>query len=269
MLEVELSGLRRGFVRPDGAPVQVLDGLDLVIAPGEFHAILGYSGCGKTTLLRLIAGLDRPDGGRVTFRPAPPGGAWPRLGMVFQEHLLLPWASVAENLRLALRRFRLSRPEEDRRIAAVLALVGLDDCARLRPGQLSGGMAQRVALARALMREPELLLMDEPLGALDALTRRQMQDEIARLRGRVAPTTVLVTHDFAEAVRLADRVSVLAGGRIAASVLVRSPPGGPPLGPDVAGRIEALVLESLARATRGAAPPPARTLSEQIGEPER
>jgi ABC-type nitrate/sulfonate/bicarbonate transport system ATPase subunit len=169
--------------------------------------------------------------------------------MVFQEHLLLPWATVADNLRLALRRHGLARAELNRRIEAVLELVGLRGCAALLPAQLSGGMAQRVALARALVRAPDLLLMDEPLGSLDTLTRRDMQDEIARLRAELPRTTVFVTHDIAEAVRLADRVSVLADGRIFRSFDVHGAP---------AGVIEALVLAALPRNPPGLCHGPTR-----------
>ena len=247
MYRIEARGLHKSFFTPGGGERRVLTGLDLVAEPGQVHAILGFSGCGKTTLLRLIAGLAAPDRGKVSFGD---GKRPPRIGMVFQEPRLLPWASVADNLRLALRRSGLSRPETDRRIAAMLDLVGLAGCAALRPGELSGGMAQRAALARTLLREPDLLLLDEPLGALDPLTRRGMQDELARLRTHVAATTLLVTHDAGEAVRLADRISLLAGGRIARSFVVRSQPGDPPPGAVAAHHLEAAVLETLFASAR-------------------
>ena len=202
---IEVRGLGRAF-----SGRSVLAGLDLAVRAGEVHALLGHSGCGKTTLLRLIAGLDRPDSGTIRFAAVPP----PRLGIVFQEPRLLPWLDVAGNLALALRRDALSPAQTRERIAAMLDLVGLSRCAALFPAQLSGGMAQRVALARALLRAPQVLLLDEPFGALDALTRRQMQNELLCLHDRLPPTTLLVTHDVGEAVRLADRASLLAGGKI-------------------------------------------------------
>lgn len=205
MSAIELRGLRKAF-----AGRTVLAGLDLDLRAGEVHALLGHSGCGKTTLLRLIAGLEKPDSGTIRFESNLP----PRLGIVFQEPRLLPWLDVSGNLALALRRFNISKSEQYARIDATLDLVGLAGSGALAPAALSGGMAQRVALARALLRAPQVLLLDEPFGALDALTRRQMQDELLRLRERLPPTTLLVTHDVAEAVRLADRASLLAGGRI-------------------------------------------------------
>jgi sulfonate transport system ATP-binding protein len=209
MSRIELRGVAKSFARVAGGHTRVLDGLDLTVEAGEVHALLGFSGCGKTTLLRLIAGLEAPDQGSVAF-----GAGAPRVAMVFQEPRLLPWANVADNLALALRRLVANEGERARRVAAMLELVGLRGCGAMLPAQLSGGMAQRAALARALLREPEVLLLDEPLGALDPLTRRHMQDELVRLRAHFPPTTVLVTHEVAEAVRLADRVSLLAHGRI-------------------------------------------------------
>jgi sulfonate transport system ATP-binding protein len=248
MPRIELRELCKSFDRPGGGRATVLDRLDLVVESGEAHALVGFSGCGKTTVLRLIAGLETPDGGVVAFDG---DGARPRVGLVFQEPRLLPWANVGANLDLALRRSGLGRRERKARIAAALELVGLAGCAGLRPRALSGGMAQRVALARALLREPELLLLDEPLGALDSLTRRRMQDELARLRAHFPSTTVLVTHDVAEATRLADRVSLLAEGRISHTFVVRARPGGPP--PSEAAARE--IAEKVARALFAAGPP--------------
>ena len=191
----------RGLVRRYGART-VIDGLDLTIARGEFVALLGESGCGKTTLLRALSGLDAIDGGAVEAprRPA----------VVFQEHRLLPWESLWRNV-------SLGQPEDGarRRAGEALAEVGLGDRLDDWPRNLSGGQSQRVALARALVQEPELLLLDEPFAALDALTRLRMQALVKELIARHRPGVLLVTHDVDEAVALADRVLLMRDGAIA------------------------------------------------------
>jgi sulfonate transport system ATP-binding protein len=176
----------------------VLNGLDLAVRSGEFVALLGRSGSGKSTLLRILAGLDGDYGGAVV--------AAPRQAMVFQDARLLPWARVLDNVILGLSDRRPGR--------AVLAEVGLSEYERAWPFTLSGGEAQRVALARAVVREPDLLLLDEPFGALDALTRMQMHSLLMAVVARHRPAVLLVTHDVDEAVLLADRVLVLTDGRI-------------------------------------------------------
>jgi len=180
----------------------VIDNLDLRIERGEFVALLGESGCGKTTLLRALAGLDPIDGGRIVAprRPA----------VVFQEHRLLPWDSLWRNVSLGL---QAADPRE--RAAAALAEVGLGDRLDDWPRHLSGGQAQRVALARALVQQPELLLLDEPFAALDALTRIRMHDLVRELVASHRPGVLLVTHDVDEAIALADRILVMREGRIA------------------------------------------------------
>ncbi len=186
-------GLRKAFEEK-----VVLDGLDLAVQPGEFVALLGRSGSGKTTLLRIVAELDRDFEGSVTT---------PRhRSVVFQDARLLPWARVFDNVVLGL--------ADRHRGRAALAEVGLLPHARAWPSTLSGGEAQRAALARALVREPELLLLDEPFGSLDALTRMQMHSLLRQLVDRRRPATLLVTHDVDEAILLADRIMVLADGRI-------------------------------------------------------
>ncbi|GIF04341.1 ABC transporter ATP-binding protein [Actinoplanes siamensis] len=187
---------------------RVLDGVDLTVAKGEVVALLGGSGSGKSTLLRILAGLDPEAGGESTV-PA-------RRAVVFQEHRLLPWKRVVDNVGLGIR-------DPGARSADALAEVGLADRARAWPAELSGGQAQRVAFARALAREPEVLLLDEPFGALDALTRLRMQELFGRLRARHGFAALLVTHDVDEALLLSDRALVLAGGRIAAEVPVGLP----------------------------------------------
>jgi sulfonate transport system ATP-binding protein len=179
----------------------VLDGLDLTIADGELMVLLGPSGCGKSTLLRLLAGLDRPDGGVVEV-PA-------RRAVVFQADRLLPWQRVLSNVTLGLR-----GPDAEQRARAALAETGLAGRERAWPKELSGGEAQRVALARALVSEPELVLLDEPFAALDAITRLRMHDLVRALRTRHDATMLLVTHDVDEAIALADRIVVMRDGRI-------------------------------------------------------
>jgi sulfonate transport system ATP-binding protein len=180
----------------------VIDNLNLRIERGEFVALLGESGCGKTTLLRALAGLDPIDGGRIVAprRPA----------VVFQEHRLLPWDNLWRNVSLGL---QAAAPRE--RAAAALAEVGLADRLDDWPRNLSGGQTQRVALARALVQQPELLLLDEPFAALDALTRIRMHDLVRELVARHRPGVLLVTHDVDEAITLADRILVMREGRIA------------------------------------------------------
>jgi sulfonate transport system ATP-binding protein len=198
----------RGFTRAFGDQT-VLDGLDLEIADGEFVALLGASGSGKTTLLRTLGGLD-PAPTETVVTPA-------RRAIVFQEPRLLPWRRAEANVRLGLR-FR----DAAARASAALEEVGLDHRKEAWPATLSGGEAQRVALARALVREPELLLLDEPFAALDALTRLKMHDLVLDLWRRHRPAVLLVTHDVDEALSLADRVLVLANGRIKEAVTVRT-----------------------------------------------
>jgi ABC-type nitrate/sulfonate/bicarbonate transport system ATPase subunit len=199
--------------------------VDLSVAPGEFLTIVGASGCGKSTLLRLIAGLDTDfqgdivlDGKRVTE---------PSLdrGLVFQEPRLFPWLTVAQNVSLGLLNAGLSKAARDRAVSEHIALVGLTGFQHAYPHQLSGGMAQRAAIARGLVNRPGVLLLDEPFGALDALTRARLQDELQRIWAAEGITMLLVTHDVEEAVYLGDRVVVMAPrpGRIAATVDVQQP----------------------------------------------
>ena len=182
----------------------VLEAVNLKIVPGEFVAVVGRSGCGKSTLLRAVAGLEKPDGGQVRIG----GGAQPEVRMMFQDARLLPWKTVLDNVALGL-----ANGEDRARLA--LASVGLEARAGDWPAVLSGGQRQRVALARALVHEPQLLLLDEPLGALDALTRIEMQRLIETLWLERGFTAVLVTHDVQEAVVLADRILLVEQGRLA------------------------------------------------------
>jgi putative spermidine/putrescine transport system ATP-binding protein len=209
---VRLEGLTRRY-----GSVLALDGLDLDIAGGELIALLGPSGCGKTTALRAIAGFEQPDSGRVLLDGRDITGvpASKRdMGMVFQAYSLFPNLTVAENVAFGLRVRRRGKAEQKRRAGELLDLVGLGDRGGRYPHQLSGGQQQRVALARALAVAPQVLLLDEPLSALDAQVRVQLRDEIRRLQLELGITTVFVTHDQAEALSVADRVGVLRAGRL-------------------------------------------------------
>ncbi len=219
---VAVAGLRVDFALERGRTVTALGPLDLDVAAGSFVAIVGPSGCGKSTLLRTIAGLVQPSAGSVRVADASPASliAGHELGMAFQDHALLPWLTVRENIALPFHLAR--RPVDDARVDELIALVGLDEFARARPRQLSGGMRQRVAIARALALRPRILLLDEPFGALDAVTRRQLNIELQRIWWDQRITTILVTHAIDEAVFLADRVIVMSArpGRIRRDVRV-------------------------------------------------
>ncbi|MCK2033872.1 ABC transporter ATP-binding protein [Microbacterium sp. KSW4-4] len=209
---VELHGIVKSY-----GGTRVLHGVDLDIAPGEFVSLLGPSGCGKTTLLRVLAGLEGADEGTVLLG----GGDVSRvptnrrdIGMVFQSYSLFPHLRVVDNTAFGLRRRGVGTTEAARRALDALALVGLADLADRFPHQLSGGQQQRVALARALVTEPRVLLLDEPLSALDARVRVQLRDEIRRIQLRLGITTVFVTHDQEEALAVSDRIAVMNAGRI-------------------------------------------------------
>lgn len=221
-LEVRLEGLTVGY---GAAPV--LERTDLVFPAGSFTALLGPSGCGKSTVLNTVAGFVRPASGRVTAGDVPVAGPGPERGVVFQHYALFPWRTARGNVEFALKRLGLPRRERRERALAALAEVGLADGAHKYPAQLSGGMQQRVALARALAAQPEVLLMDEPFGALDALTRGRMQELLRELWRRSGTTVLFVTHDIDEALALAGRVVVLGAspGRVLADHPV--PPGPP------------------------------------------
>ena len=209
---LEARGLRRHY----GGAV-ALEALDLAIMPGEFFALLGGSGSGKSTLLRLIAGLEVPDDGVLFLegRDITRDPPWARpMHMMFQSYALFPHMNVAENIGYGLRRAGVARAEQERRIAEVLALVKLEGFGARRPHQISGGQKQRVALARSLVMRPKLLLLDEPLAALDAGLREQTGFELRALQRATGAAFVMVTHDQGEALALADRIAVLDGGRL-------------------------------------------------------
>ena len=209
MAIVELKAVSKRYGETD-----VLRDIDLEIEQGEFVALVGYSGAGKTTLVSLIAGLIKPDAGTVMFRGKPVTAPGPDRGVVFQTYSLLPWLTVTENVALAVDQVFSDRSAEQRRahVERYIAMVNLTTARDKKPGQLSGGMRQRVALARALAMEPELLLLDEPLSALDALTRAKLQSELARICRVSGKTILLVTNDVDEGILLADRIVPLEAG---------------------------------------------------------
>lgn len=210
---VEMRGVSKGFDSPSGR-VNVLENVDLEIAQGEFVAIVGYSGSGKTTLISMLAGLVKPDSGTVSVAGKPVLGPGPDRGVVFQNYSLLPWLTVFENIQLAVDQVfaRESSAERRARTEHYVQLVNLSHARDRKPGQLSGGMRQRVSVARALAMDPEVLLLDEPLGALDALTRGTLQTEIERIWRANRKTVVMITNDVDEGILLADRIIPLAAG---------------------------------------------------------
>jgi sulfonate transport system ATP-binding protein len=203
---LQVQGVSKNF-GSNGSALEVLRDINLTIPDGEFTCILGGSGCGKTTLLRIIAGLERDYSGGVRLGDAAIEGPGLDRGLVFQEHRLLPWLTVHENVGFGIG--DLPTAEKAERVRQYVELVGLKGFEKSYPHQLSGGMAQRAAIARALASRPKLLLLDEPFGALDALTRIRMQQELLRIWSAQRTTMVLVTHDIDEAIFLADRIVVL------------------------------------------------------------
>jgi len=219
---VVLSGLGKVFTRGRKS-LSVLEGIDLTVQAGEFLCLLGPSGCGKSTLLNIIGGFEPPTTGSVTIDGLPVTGPDPRRVFVFQEYGVFPWASVWDNVALGLR----DRPADEQRriISHYIGLVGLQGFERTYPAELSGGMKQRVAVARALAVSPDIIFMDEPLGALDSLTRLQMRSELLRIWQEERPTVLFVTHDVDEALQLGERIVVMTArpGRIADVVDVALP----------------------------------------------
>lgn len=206
---IRVEGVSRLYppAHRDARPVMALLDVDLTLEAGEVVTVVGPSGCGKTTLLNLVAGFERPSRGRILLDGRPVTGPGRERAVVFQQPALYPWLTVADNVGFGLK-LRDGRPDP-REVARWLEVVGLTEFARHRPYQLSGGMQQRAAIARALITEPEVLLMDEPLGALDAQTRMGMQQFLLDLWRRLKPTVLFITHDVDEALLLGDRVVVL------------------------------------------------------------
>ena len=211
---IEVQGVEQTFKTAKGL-FPALKDIHLTIAKGEFVALIGHSGCGKSTLLNLIAGLTTPTNGALLCANKEINGPGPERAVVFQNHSLLPWLTCFDNIYLAVERVfgaKESKAQLMARTDAALALVGLTHAGQKRPGEISGGMKQRVGIARALCMEPQVLLMDEPFGALDALTRAKLQDELLEIVARTHSTVVMVTHDVDEAVLLSDKIVMMTNG---------------------------------------------------------
>jgi NitT/TauT family transport system ATP-binding protein len=206
-----VRGVTKRFAVGDDE-VEALAPVDLAIPKGEFVCMIGASGCGKSTLLRIIAGFEEPTTGEVSIDGKPVTGPGSDRGMVFQDYALFPWMTVRQNISFGPRQRHLPREDIDKATDEFVRMVGLERFADRYPNQLSGGMKQRVAIARVLANNANILLMDEPFGALDALTREQLQNELLQIWKRTGVTTIFVTHSVEEAVLLADRVLVMSAG---------------------------------------------------------
>jgi len=209
--QLAIRGVTKRFPVGDDE-IEALASIDVTIASGEFVCLIGASGCGKSTLLRIVAGFDEPTTGSVAVQGKPITGPGSDRGMVFQDYALFPWMTVRQNIGFGPRQRQLPRREIDEISNEFLRLVGLERFADRYPSQLSGGMKQRVAIARVLANNASVLLMDEPFGALDALTREQLQHELLQIWARTGVTVIFVTHSVEEAVLLADRVLVMSAG---------------------------------------------------------
>lgn len=211
---IEIHGVEQTFKTRKG-PFCALQNINLTVAKGEFVTLIGHSGCGKSTLLNLVSGLTTPTQGALLCANREISGPGPERAVVFQNHSLLPWLTCFENVYLAVERVfgaTENRAQLKDRTEAALAMVGLTPAAQKRPGEISGGMKQRVGIARALCMEPKVLLLDEPFGALDALTRAKLQDELLQIVSTTQSTVVMVTHDVDEAVLLSDRIVMMTNG---------------------------------------------------------
>jgi NitT/TauT family transport system ATP-binding protein len=215
-MRLALKGVGKEFDQEGGEKVRVLEGISLEVEDDQIVAILGPSGCGKTTLLRIIAGLDAATRGKVLLDGLPVERPSPRVGMIFQEHALLPWCSIIDNVCIGLEMRGVAREDAKEKGMHYLRMVGLEKVPEQRPHELSGGMRQRASVARALTMEPALLLMDEPFSALDPLTRKQIQEDILSIQEKARKSIVMVTHSVDEALFLSDEIVVLSArpGRI-------------------------------------------------------
>ncbi|MEO0564374.1 MAG: ABC transporter ATP-binding protein [Chloroflexota bacterium] len=213
------------YTLPDGDTVHALGPISLAIGPSEFVCIVGPSGCGKSTLLRVVAGLTLPTRGQAALNGDIVEQPSQRVGVMFQDANLMPWRTVRDNIALPLELANIPKADRYATVTEILPMLGLEDFPKAYPGELSGGMAQRVALGRVLVQRPDILLLDEPFGALDAMTREQVSADLLRIWSKTKQTVIMVTHDINEAVLLADRVIVLSPrpGRIARDIRVDLP----------------------------------------------
>ncbi len=205
---LSIKNLNKTYHTEEGDEVVALSDINLDVADKEFVCFIGPSGCGKTTLLRIIAGLEKPDSGTLTVNNEPITGPGPNRGMVFQEYSLFPWRTVLKNITFSLELKKIPKSERDKIAREFLELVGLLEFADSYPHELSGGMKQRVAIARAMVNDPDVLLMDEPFGAVDAQTRNRLQHELLNIWEKKKKTVLFITHSVDEAVFLADKVVV-------------------------------------------------------------
>ncbi|BAB72569.1 nitrate ABC transporter ATP-binding protein [Anabaena sp. FACHB-709] len=208
-----VEGVSKIYPTPEG-PYTVLDGIDLKVREGEFVCLIGHSGCGKSTLLNMISGFNTPSEGVVLLQDKPITEPGPDRMMVFQNYCLLPWLNVFENVYLAVDAVFPNKPQAEKRaiVREHLAMVGLTEAAEKKPSQISGGMKQRVAIARALSIRPQVLILDEPFGALDAITKEELQEELLQIWSDHQVTVLMITHDIDEALFLADRVVMMTNG---------------------------------------------------------
>lgn len=214
-MSVEFINIHKSFDEANGKPKYILEDINLKIKTGEFICVLGKSGCGKSTMLNLLAGYLKPDKGRIIVDGVDVNGPSAQRGVVFQQHALFPWYTVKENIEFGLKLKKHKKSEVEKIAKQYIDMIGLQGYENAYPAELSGGMAQRVGIARALVNNPQVLLMDEPLGALDAMTRDTMRKELIRIWQISKKTIFFITHSVPEAVYLADRVILLKQGHIA------------------------------------------------------
>jgi NitT/TauT family transport system ATP-binding protein/sulfonate transport system ATP-binding protein len=221
---VEAAGVCRTYTSARGEDVRALENVSISVSEGEFVSIIGSSGCGKTTLLRLIAGLDKPQSGTISLNGAPIVAPSPESGYVFQQQSLFPWLTVEKNIAAGLRARHVYKQYRDD-VPKYISLVGLDGFEHSYPHQISGGMAQRAAIARSLINRPSVLLLDEPMGALDSFTRADLQDKLLEIWSANGTTMILVTHDVEEAIYLSDRIVIMTPrpGKISEEMKVNFP----------------------------------------------
>lgn len=234
-LDVDLRGVTKVYQSQGGGSVEAVAHTDLHIADNEFVCVVGPSGCGKTTLLKMLAGFEAPTQGSITVGGSPVTGPGPERGVVFQQANLYPWLSVRQNVEFGLKLRRIPTDERTAIADTYLEMVGLTQAARLKPYELSGGMQQRAQIARVLANDPKIILMDEPFGALDALTRENLQDELLRIWQEQRKTVFFITHSAEEAVYLGTRVLVMSArpGRVTLDVPVHIAAPGSMAGPEI------------------------------------